>query len=154
MSMAALRSGPYSSGSMGQWHPSPATAPTTATTSTPRSQPVILMRPLSYHPVRARCRATWPRLPRRSATGISDALLSAAAWAGRGRGIRLACSGGGRYRALEMRHWRRAALADGGATSDRGSHRHLDGVDAPRRHRCAKVVVLSNHHRGGVHGPG
>src|SRR3954452_1212379 len=22
--------------------------------------------------------------------------------------------------------------------------RHLDGVDAPRRHRCAKVVVLSN----------
>src|SRR4051812_6930237 len=31
---------------------------------------------------------------------------------------------------------------------------HLDGVDAPRRHRCAKVVVLSNHHRGGVHGPG
>ena len=23
--------------------------------------------------------------------------------------------------------------------------RHLDGVDAPRRHRCAKVVVLSNH---------
>src|SRR4051794_4594022 len=30
----------------------------------------------------------------------------------------------------------------------------LDGVDAPRRHRCAKVVVLSNHHRGGVHGPG
>src|SRR4051794_19222784 len=22
---------------------------------------------------------------------------------------------------------------------------HLDGVDAPRRHRCAKVVVLSNH---------
>ena len=32
--------------------------------------------------------------------------------------------------------------------------RHLDGVDAPRRHRCAKVVVLNNHHRGGVHGPG
>src|SRR4051812_19086483 len=24
---------------------------------------------------------------------------------------------------------------------------HLDGVDAPRRHRCAKVVVLSNHQR-------
>src|SRR3954469_12114866 len=31
---------------------------------------------------------------------------------------------------------------------------HLDGVDAPRRHRCAKVAVLNNHHRGGVHGPG
>src|SRR3954466_3475662 len=35
-----------------------------------------------------------------------------------------------------------------------GSFCRLDGVDAPRRHRCAKVVVLSNHHRGGVHGPG
>lgn len=31
---------------------------------------------------------------------------------------------------------------------------HRDGVDAPRRHRCAKVVVLNDHHRGGVHGPG
>ena len=27
-------------------------------------------------------------------------------------------------------------------------------VWTPRRHRCAKVVVLSNDHRGGVHGPG
>ena len=38
--------------------------------------------------------------------------------------------------------------------ADRFRMPHLDGVDAPRRHRCAKVVVLNNHHRGGVHGPG
>src|SRR4051794_9872419 len=62
-----------------------------------------------------------------------------------GVGIQLACSGGGRYRALEMRYWRRAALADGGATSDRGSHRHQCsephvGLRAPgvRPHRITR----------------
>src|SRR4051794_25125156 len=62
-----------------------------------------------------------------------------------GVGIQLACSGGGRYRALERRYWRRAALADGGATSDRGSHRHQCsephvGLRAPgvRPHRITR----------------
>src|SRR3954451_5010227 len=62
-----------------------------------------------------------------------------------GVGIQLACSGGGRYRALEMRYWRRAVLADGGATSDRGSHRHQCsephvGLRAPgvRPHRITR----------------
>src|SRR4051812_12981632 len=41
MPTTAPRSGPCSTGSMRQWRPSPARAPTTATTSTPRSQPAI-----------------------------------------------------------------------------------------------------------------
>src|SRR3954454_15328610 len=40
-----------------------------------------------------------------------------------GVGIQLACSGGGRYRALEMRYWRRAAFTNGWATGDRSGHR-------------------------------
>ena len=32
-----------------------------------------------------------------------------------------------------------------------GSLRVIDGVDAPRRHLCAKVAVLNNRYRGGVH---
>src|SRR3954454_22276878 len=40
-----------------------------------------------------------------------------------GVGIQLACSGGGRYRALEMRYWRRATLPNGQASGDRSGHR-------------------------------
>src|SRR4051794_25990142 len=50
MPTTARRSVPYSSGSRGQWHPSPATAPTTAPTSTPRLRPAIPLRPWSCHP--------------------------------------------------------------------------------------------------------
>src|ERR687893_3139337 len=52
------RSGPCSSGSRGQWPPSPATAPTTATTSMPRSRLAIPRRPWSCRRARMRCRAT------------------------------------------------------------------------------------------------
>src|SRR3954471_22337558 len=45
MPTMALRSVPCSTGSMEQWRPSPAMVPTTATTSTPRSQPAIPLRP-------------------------------------------------------------------------------------------------------------
>ena len=55
---------------------------------------------------------------------------------------------------LVSRTARRVLRSPSRAAADPGAARHLDGVDAPRRHRCAKVVVLSNHHRGGVHGPG
>src|SRR5918993_1388165 len=41
MPMTAPRSVPCSTGSRGQWHPSPATAPTIATTFTPRLRPAI-----------------------------------------------------------------------------------------------------------------
>jgi hypothetical protein len=50
----------------GPWRPSPAMAPTTATTSTPRSRRGIPMRPSSSRRARARCRATPPRPRRRS----------------------------------------------------------------------------------------
>ena len=66
----------------GQWRPSPATAPMTATMSTPRSRPAIPMRPWSCRRARMRCRAQPQRARRRSATGICDASPSAAAWAG------------------------------------------------------------------------
>jgi hypothetical protein len=39
-----------------------------------------------------------------------------------GLGIHLACSGGSRYCAMEMRHWRWVTLVDGRAASDRSSH--------------------------------
>src|SRR4051794_8460403 len=77
--------GPRSSGSMGQWHPSPAMVPTTATMSTPRSLPAIPLRPWLCHRARMRCRAKPRRPRRRSATGICDVSPSAAAWAGSGR---------------------------------------------------------------------
>jgi hypothetical protein len=63
----------------GQWRPSPARAPTTATTSTPRSRPAIPLRPWLCRRARMRCRAKPRRLPQRSATRICDALPSAAA---------------------------------------------------------------------------
>src|ERR671913_193722 len=47
MPTTARRSAPYSTGSMGPWRPSPATVPTTATTSTPRSRRAIPRRPWS-----------------------------------------------------------------------------------------------------------
>src|SRR4051812_26802885 len=45
MPMTAPRSVPCSTGAMGRWRPSPATAPTTATTSMPKSQRAIPLQP-------------------------------------------------------------------------------------------------------------
>jgi Transposase DDE domain len=55
-----------------------AMAPTTGTTSTPRSQRAIPMRPSSSHLAQARCQATPPRLRRRSGTRIDEVSPSAA----------------------------------------------------------------------------
>jgi hypothetical protein len=97
---------PCSTGLMGRWRPSLATAPTTATMSTPRSRPAIPLRPWSCRRARMRCRAKPQRSRRRSATGICDASPSAVAWAGSGPRVRLARSRGVRYRALEACHRR------------------------------------------------
>src|SRR4051812_11350917 len=63
---------------------SPATAPTTATMSTPRSRYATPTRPSWCRHARTRCQATPPRPRRRSGTLIYDASPSAGAWAGRG----------------------------------------------------------------------
>src|SRR5215212_1137019 len=84
MPTTAPRSVPCSTGSMGQWRPSPAMAPTTATTSTPRLRPAIPPRPWLCRRARMRCRAKPRRSRRRSGTPIYDASPSAGAWAGGG----------------------------------------------------------------------
>jgi hypothetical protein len=41
--------------------------------------------------------------------------------------------------------WKGANLYQTNSVRTKHYFGHLDGMDAPRRHRCAKVVVLSNH---------
>ena len=124
MPTTAPRSAPCSTGSMGQWRPSPAMAPTTATTSTPRSRPAIPLRPWSCRRARMRCRATAAE----TAPTQRDRHLRCIAERGRMGWQR---ASGYNWRALveaDISRWKRVIgdglrFADGRATGDRGGHR-------------------------------
>jgi hypothetical protein len=110
-----------------EWHPSPATAPTTATMSTPNSRPAIPLRPWSCPRARMQCRARRPVPRRRSGTPIYDVSPSAAAWAGR------------RPQGTTGALWWRLTSRDGNASSAMGCARKRTGdkrLTWPSRPTC------------------
>ena len=121
--MTVLRSVPCSTGSRGQWPPSPATAPTTAMMSTPNSRRAIPRRRWSCR--RVRMRAQRSRGDRPNAARRASAMYRRARPPGLAESLRvqLARPGGGRYRALEAPHRRWAPFANRRATGDRSGDR-------------------------------
>jgi hypothetical protein len=87
----------------GQWRPSPATAPMTATMSTPNSRRVIPLRPWSCHRARMRYRARPQRARRRSATGSAMYRRARSHGLAESLRVQLARPGGVRCVALEAR---------------------------------------------------
>ena len=140
--MTAPRSAPCSIRSRARWPRSPATVDTTRTASTPASPSAIPKRRSSCRRARPPCRARRPRPRPRSATAICSCIAEHGrmAWQ-KASGYNNRARAEADNRPVQTGDRRRAALAHGRASGDRGGRRRR----CPQPHGGAGTPELRPH---------